>query len=339
MDAKKKGYSWEVINNKLETAKLENLNGTDFFEKVIPSTNQVLININDNSIYLDLKKSIGENANNIYSKGKKADKKLKGTITAIEKTKEKINKLKLDRELIEAEVDFLIKKPKKKWYEKFRWFISSDGYLIIGGRDASSNEIIFKKYLDQNDLIFHTNFPGSSLVVIKNPDNKKIPLNTIDETGKFVATYSRAWKENWGIVDVFYIHTDQISKSPPSGEFLQKGSFIISGKKNFIKNVKTELTIGLKIIELEADSQDNRKIFYPKLISGPKPAIKKQTKNLITIIPSKSGGFTKGKLAKEILSTFYKNSDKESRIWIKLLSIDEILLYLPSGISIIKSKS
>ena len=173
LDAKKKGYSWEVINNKLETAKLENLNGTDFFEKVIPSTNQVLININDNSIYLDLKKSIGENANNIYSKGKKADKKLKGTITAIEKTKEKINKLKLDRELIEAEVDFLIKKPKKKWYEKFRWFISSDGYLIIGGRDASSNEIIFKKYLDQNDLIFHTNFPGSSLVVIKNPDNKK----------------------------------------------------------------------------------------------------------------------------------------------------------------------
>ncbi len=336
LEAKRKGYSWEIINNKLKTAKLENLNGTDFFERVIPSTNQILIIINENSIILDLNKSIGENANIIYSKGKKADQKFKGTITAIEKTKEKIDKLKLDRELIEAEVDFLIKKPKKKWYEKFRWFVSSDGYLIIGGRDATSNEIIFKKHIDQNDLVFHTKFPGSPLVVIKNPDNQEISLKTIDETSEFVATYSRAWKENWGVVDVFYIHPDQISKSPPSGEFLQKGSFIISGKKNFIKNVKTELTIGLKFVELEADSKDKHEVFYPKIISGPKSAIKMHTKNLITITPSKSGGLTKGKLAKEILSTFYKNIEKESRIWIKLLSIDEILLYLPNGISIIK---
>ncbi|MFX1377805.1 MAG: ribosome rescue protein RqcH [Promethearchaeota archaeon] len=336
LDAKEKGYSWDIINNKLKSAKLENLNGTEFFEKIFPSTNEFLINVNGNSVYLDLKESIGENANKIYSKGKKADKKLKGTITAIEKTRKKIEKLKLERELIEAEVDFLIKKPKKKWYEKFRWFLSSDGYIVIGGRDANSNEIIFKKHIEQNDLIFHTNFPGSPLVVIKNPDNKKIPISTIDETAQFVASYSRAWKENWGVVDVYYIHPEQISKSPPSGEFLHKGSFIISGRKNIIKNVKTELTIGLKFDELEAESKNDHKIFYPKIISGPKSAVTAQTKNILTIIPSKSDGLTKGKLAKELLSKFHRNLEKELRIWIKLLSIDEILLSLPSGISIIK---
>ncbi|MFX0038455.1 MAG: ribosome rescue protein RqcH [Promethearchaeota archaeon] len=335
LEAKKKGYSWDVINDKLKIAKLENLNGTEFFEKVVPSTNQILIKINQNNIYLDLNKSIGENANNIYSKGKKADKKLKGTITAILKTKEKIDKLKLDRNLIDKEVDFLIKKPKKKWYEKFRWFFSSDGYLIIGGRDATSNEIIFKKHIEQNDLVFHTIFPGSPLAVIKNPNNQKIPLSTIDQTAEFAASYSRAWKENWGVVDVFYINPDQISKTPPSGEFLHKGSFIITGKKNFIKNVKTKLTIGLKFVNVEADSQKNQEIFYPKIISGPESAITKQTENFISIVPSKSGGLTKGKLAKEILSKFYENTVKESRIWIKLLSIDDILLYLPSGKSII----
>ncbi|MFX0004111.1 MAG: ribosome rescue protein RqcH [Candidatus Hermodarchaeota archaeon] len=335
LDAKKKGYSWDIINDKLKIAKLENLNGTEFFEKVIPSTNQVLIKINQNDIYLDLKKSIGENANNIYSKGKKADKKLKGTISAIKQTKEKIDKLTSDRELMDTEVDFLIKKPKKKWYEKFRWFFSSDGYLIIGGRDATSNEAIFKKQIEQNDLVFHTNFPGSPLVIIKNPHNHKIPLSTIDETAEFAASYSRAWKENWGVVDVFYIHPDQISKTPPSGEFLPKGSFIITGKKNFIKNVKTKLTIGIKFVNIEANSKDNQKIFYPKIISGPESAIIKQTENFISIIPSKSGGLTKGKLAKEILTRFYENTIKESRIWIKILSLDDILLYLPSGKSII----
>ncbi len=336
LEAKKKDFSWEDINSRLEKAKLEKLNGTEFFEKIISSNNQLLIKINDNSIYLDLKKSIAENANNIYSKGKKAEKKLKGTVTAIEKTKEKINKLKLERDSKEAEIDFLIKKPKKRWYEKFRWFISSDGYLTIGGRDASSNEIIFKKHIDQSDLVFHTNFPGSPLTVIKNPENQKIPISTINETSEFVASYSRAWKENWGVVDVFYIFPDQVSKSPPSGEFLQKGSFIISGKKNFIKNAKTVLTIGVLIVEVEAESEETRKIFYPKLISGPNSAIKKQTENYITIIPSKSNGFTKGKLAKEILSHFIRKADENSKIWIKLLSLDEILLYLPSGISTIK---
>jgi predicted ribosome quality control (RQC) complex YloA/Tae2 family protein len=335
-DARKKGYSCEIINEKLKTAKLENLNGTEFFEKIIPSTKQVLINIKNINIYLDLDKSIGENASKIYSKGKKADKKIEGTITAIKKTKDKIEKLERDKELIEAEIDFLIKKPKKKWYEKFRWFISSDDYLIIGGRDATSNEIIFKKHVDQNDLIFHTNFPGSPLVVVKNPDNREIPLSTINETSQFVASYSRAWKENWGVIDVFYISPDQISKTPPSGEYLKKGSFIISGKKHFIKNVKTELTIGLKFIEMESDSEDYKKILYPKIISGPKSAIKKETRYLLTIIPSRSSGFTKGKLAKEILSTFYKHLDKKLRIWIDILSINEILLYLPNGMSIVK---
>ncbi|MFW9820985.1 MAG: NFACT RNA binding domain-containing protein [Candidatus Thorarchaeota archaeon] len=334
---KKKGYSWETISDKLIEAKLENLNDAEFFDKIIPSTGQIMISINGNSINLDLNKSIGENANIIYSKGKKADQKLKGTIVAIEKTKEKLEKLKIDRELIEAEVDFLIKKPKKKWYEKFRWFLSSDEYLIIGGRDATSNEIIFKKHIDKNDLVFHTNFPGSPLVVIKNPNNTQIPLKTIEETSQFVATYSRAWKENWGAVDIFYVNPDQISKSPPSGEFLPKGSFLISGKKKFIKNVKVELTIGLKLVKLDTESQDNQEALYPKIISGPKPAIMKQTNNYITIIPTKSDGFTKGKLAKEIFSTFYKDIEKGLKIWLKLLSIDELLLYLPNGISKIKT--
>ncbi|MFX1595490.1 MAG: NFACT family protein, partial [Promethearchaeota archaeon] len=75
LEAKQKGYQWEEISTKLEKAKLENLNGTEFFEKVIPSTNQLLIKINNNEVFIDLKKSIGENANNIYLKGKKAERK------------------------------------------------------------------------------------------------------------------------------------------------------------------------------------------------------------------------------------------------------------------------
>ncbi|MFX1257438.1 MAG: ribosome rescue protein RqcH [Promethearchaeota archaeon] len=339
LNAKSKGYSLEEINKKLQSAKIENSLDFKYFVKIIPSSKQLVIKVNDDHVYLDLKKSIGENANLIYFKGKKANKKIKGTIQAIEKTKKIIERLNSEIDLKKNEVDFLIKKPKKRWYEKFRWFISSDEFLVIGGRDATSNEAIFKKYLDPNDLVFHTTFPGSPLAIIKNPDGKKIPQETIQETANFVASYSRAWKETWGVVDVFYITPEQISKTPPSGEYLSKGSFIISGKKNFVKNAKTELAIGLEMIEIETNSNEETKIYYPKILCGPKNAIKGQINgNIIIIEPSKTG-LNKGTLAKKIKQYYLKKSEDNLKKWINLLSIDEIILSLPSGTSVLKIKS
>jgi len=52
----------------------------------------------------------------------------------------------------------LSKEINKEWYEKFRWFISSDDFLILGGRDATSNEIVIKKHTEKNDLVFHRPF-------------------------------------------------------------------------------------------------------------------------------------------------------------------------------------
>jgi len=333
LNAKEKGYNWDEINNKLNNAKKEKINEAEVFEKVIPSTKQLLLKLNEYEVYIDLKKSIGENANQIYKKGKKAEKKIIGTLEAIKKSQDTIENLEIEKESIEMEVDFLLKKPRKKWYEKFRWFITSDNFLVIGGRDSTSNEIIFKKHLDPTDLVFHTNFPGSPLVVIKNPDNLEIKPKSLEETAIFVASFSRAWKENWGVVDVFYVNPNQISKSPPSGEFLSKGSFIISGKKNFIKNIKTELAIGLILEELDSKTKENRKIFYPKLMVGPISAIQTLTEIFIKVSPSKSSGLTKGKLAKGIKTYFIKNIKEELRMWVKLLSLDMILLYLPSGFS------
>jgi len=338
LNAKSKGYSWSQINNKLEQAKFNNVEGSKFFKKIIPATKQLLININDNELYLDLKESLGENANLIYSKGKKADKKIKGTIPAIEKTKTKIDNLNLKRESMEVKVNFLIKKPKKKWYEKFRWCESSDGFLIIAGRDATSNEVIFKKYLESNDLVFHTNFSGSPLTVIKNQKNRQIPERTIQEAADFTACFSRAWKETWGVVDVFFVNPSQVSKSPPTGEFLPKGSFMITGKKNFIKNAKTELAVGLELVKLVSGSHENREYFYPKIITGPKTAIGTHTDEKIIIIKPSKTGLTSGKLAKEIKRYFIDNADNENKKYIKLLSLDDIIINLPTGQSIITSK-
>ena len=58
---------------------------------------------------------------------------------------------------------------KALWFEKFYWFISSDGYLIVSGHDAQQNEIIVKRYLSKGDLYIHADLHGAASVVIKNP--------------------------------------------------------------------------------------------------------------------------------------------------------------------------
>jgi predicted ribosome quality control (RQC) complex YloA/Tae2 family protein len=331
--AKTKGYNYYEINEKLKDAKNENVNGLKLFLKIEPTSRNIYIKIYDDEVILDLDLSVGENANNLYNKGKKTEKKIEGTIQAISETISKIKKLKTTKSEMEEEVDFLIKPPKKKWYEKYRWFISSDNFLVIGGKDASSNESIFRKHLEKFDVVFHTDIPGSPLVIIKNPNNETIPEKTIQEAAEFVASYSRAWKESWGVIDVFYVDSEQVSKTPPSGEFLPRGSFMISGKKNFVKNSKIQLAVTTEYIKVE--EEDREEIYYPKIIIGPLSAIKSKYQKYMIIKPSKSG-LSKGNLAKKIRNTFINNSIKEKEKWIKILSLDDIINVLPSGTSKLK---
>ncbi|TFG03636.1 MAG: fibronectin-binding domain-containing protein [Promethearchaeota archaeon] len=335
--ARNKGYNYYEINDKLKGAKEKNFDSLELFLKIDPATKKILIKINDGEVKLDLRKSVGENANNLYNKGKKIEKKIAGTLKAISETKKQIKKLNEKKVEIIDKVEFLIKPPKQKWYEKYRWFKSSEGFLVIGGKDASSNEAIFRKYLDKNDIVLHTNFPGSPLMIIKNPNNEKVSENTISEAAEFVASYSRAWKENWGVIDVFYVNSDQVSKTPPSGEFLPKGSFMISGKKNFIKNSKTKLALALKYIRLDEEIDDKvEEIFYPKIVIGPLSAIKNRYEDFLTIRPSKSG-YSKGKIAKQIKTYFFNKSKEENKKWVDLLSLDDVINVLPSGLSKIET--
>jgi len=330
LDAKKKGYQWNEIEDKLILGKEQGIKETIPFKKIIPSKKQIIIQLDGKEFIIDLNKSIGENANLIFSKGKKAQKKIEGTYSAIEETKKKIKKLIIEKDSEQVIVDHLVRKPKKKWYEKYRWFISSNEFLVIGGRDISSNEAIYRKYIEPNDLVLHSEIRGSPLTVIKNPENKEIPLVTINEASIFVGCYSRAWKEGYKITDIFYVLPKQVSKTPPSGEFLPKGSFIISGKKNFIQKVKLILAIGIIFEKIKDDLNPELIHFYPKIISGPESSIKKQTEIYKLLIPEK-GGKSSGSIAKKLKNLFLKKVDNDLKKWVNILSLDDIILLIPAG--------
>ena len=121
-------------------------------------------------VTLNINKSIEQNTAIYYEKAKKAKKKLKGALQALETSRKKLEELNKKRieklEKIEEETSKKVEQEKKEWYEKFRWFYSSEGFLCIGGRDATTNEIIIKKHTEKDDLVFHTKIEGSPFFVI-----------------------------------------------------------------------------------------------------------------------------------------------------------------------------
>src|SRR3989344_4099899 len=195
-------------------------------------------------IEIDLNKSLEENAGVYFDLSKRAKKKLAGAKTALEESHQKLAKLlKEEDKFLETEKEKEQKKAKKReWYEKFHWFISSEEFLCIGGKDATSNEIIIKKYLEKEDLVFHTDMAGSPFFFIKN--GQQAGEKTIEETAQAVAAYSRAWKLGHGTIDVFYVKPEQVSKEAKAGESLAKGSFMVYGKTLYV-HPKVEYAIGL----------------------------------------------------------------------------------------------
>ena len=141
-------------------------------------------------IEFDLTKSVDENAGKYFDLAKKAKKKLEGAKEALEKSKKQFEKLKKEEDKYQEEEEKKRKRKERKreWYEKFHWFISSEGFLCIGGKDATSNEIIIKKHTDKEDIVFHTDMRGSPFFVIKNGD--ECGEITKDEAAQAVAVHA-----------------------------------------------------------------------------------------------------------------------------------------------------
>ena len=195
------------------------------------------LNISDTSFNINPKLTIPENAEIYYEKAKKAKRKTKGALIAIENTKKQLEDIKSKKDIAMENVSVPKKRIKKnlKWYEKHRWFISSDNTLVVGGRDANSNELIVKKYLDPNDIYLHADIHGASSVSIK-LNGEELNENIIKESGEFAASFSSAWSMGFTTQDVYWVHPDQVTKTPESGEFLKKGSFVIRGHRNYIRS-------------------------------------------------------------------------------------------------------
>ena len=305
--ARGKGYSFKEIGKILKKAKKDGMAEAQIYES-IDKMGVLTLDIDDTKLIIDPKLTIPENAETYYEKAKKAKRKSKGALVAIENTKKQLEEIRSKKDIAMEHIAVPKKRVKKdlKWYEKLRWFISSENILVVGGRDANSNENVVKKYLEPNDIYLHADIHGASSTAIK-LNGTELNDKILKESGEFAASFSSAWSKGFTTQDVFWVKPDQVSKTPEAGEFLAKGSFVIRGHRNYIRGARVKLAIG--IVDYEGK----------RIMAGPIEALEAHCENYVVLKP----GFTKKEaIAKKILHKI--NEDD-------LLTLDDIIRVLPSG--------
>ncbi len=322
--AKDSGLPWSEIKQRITG---EPTPEAEAIVEIKEHEGTVVVELSGNVIELDFTKNVEENASSYYEGSKEARRKYDGAQEAIEQ--KMIEMEKVSGEPIE-EKPTLKKKPRKRWYEKFRWFISSKRFLLVAGKDAATNEKLIKKHLDKTDMVFHTDIQGSAFVVVKTKvpkgtkftglnEGDRIPLEVKKEASEVAAACSKAWSKGLGNIDVYGVSPDQVSKSPPSGTSLPKGSFMIYGEREWFRDVEVKMGIGVLV---------DRKMQKAEAIAGPVMALRTYAKYFVTVKP---GDVPSSELAKEIKNRLSYKASPEDRPFIDQIGIDSFQNAIPGA--------
>jgi predicted ribosome quality control (RQC) complex YloA/Tae2 family protein len=321
--AKGEGKDWNTVIKEALDAKKAGETPQVYIESFDGRNLALNLCIGNLQFSINLRRSIFENANEYYERGKKAKQKTAGALAALEESKKRLTQI--EKELSHAEelksfkpteiMEALAKRrvESKEWFEKFRWFTSSDGFLVVAGKDTVSNEVLIKKYTTQEDVVLHAEISGAPFTVVKS-EGKTIPESTLREAGEFAASFSRAWRENAGSADVYWVKLDQLSKSGPSGEFVPHGSFAVVGKRNWTRGVPLRTAVGLIVNE------------ETRFVGGPVDAVKSKTQTYVVLLP---GDYTGKELLQQILRLLMLKLPKEQREKAGKTSIEQIREFVP----------
>lgn len=268
-----------------------------FVKDIDPSRNLVTGMFAGETITLDYTKGIDANASDIYQKGKDVGEKAKRAEEALEESRAELAKKQKGIDKAKALAAGKAQPTKQFWFERYKWFISSGGKLIIAGKDAHSNDNIVKKHLKDGDLYAHADVHGAPSVVIK--EGAKADNDELRQGCQFALAQSKAWIAALSEGSAFWVYPDQVSKTPNPGEFVPRGAFIIRGKRNYEYHLQIELVVG------EVYYQGARKV-----MCGPAECFKDCDRYFV-IRPGRGKG---GRKSSEMAKRFQVPEEEISRI-------------------------
>ncbi|MEM0158540.1 MAG: NFACT RNA binding domain-containing protein, partial [Thermoplasmataceae archaeon] len=192
---------------------------------------------------LPIQETLGSIMNRYFSLGKEFRAKISGAINTIAELESRKAAAKQESRKVHR---------RKEWFESYRWFFTSENFLVIAGRDAKSNEKIVKKHLGPRDYYIHADIYGAPSTILKASENRAPTETSFKEACQFAVSFSRAWSAGMTSGSAYWVLPSQVSKTPESGEFVSTGSWIVRGKRNYIFNL--ELVLEIEMFDLKGIS-------------------------------------------------------------------------------------
>jgi predicted ribosome quality control (RQC) complex YloA/Tae2 family protein len=198
-------------------------------------------------VVLGITESPRESAHRLYEEAKRRTAKLSGARAALAGTATRTVAApgaSTTGRTVGGPSPTVVKKP--FWFEKFRWFISSEGAIVIAGRDAPSNDLVVRRNLKDGDFYLHADLHGAASVIVKRPTGTvTVGEPTLREAAQWAGCFSKAWRAGLASTTAFWVTPDQVSKAAASGEFVPRGAWVIHGTKNFVRDAPLEIAVGL----------------------------------------------------------------------------------------------
>ncbi|NHN41049.1 fibronectin-binding domain-containing protein [Halorubellus sp. JP-L1] len=355
--AREDDVPWDAIAERFEEGAEQGIAAAEAVVGVDGSEGTVTLRLDDHDVTVQVREGVEHNADRLYQEAKRVEEKKEGALAAIEDTREDLEDVEErkreyerrqeeggedgdgdgaddgDGEDADGEGDHdwlsdpsIPVRQQEQWYERFRWFHTTDGYLVIGGRNADQNEELVKKYLEAGDKVFHSQAHGGPVTILKatDPSEKARDVDfseaTLEQAAQFAVTYSSVWKNGVYAGDVYMVDGDQVSKTPESGEYLEKGGFAVRGDRTYFRDTPVGCAVG---IQCEPST---------RVVGGPPAATAERTETMIEVEPGK---FAQGDAAKRIYREFRERFADTSFVR-KVASPDRIQHFMPPGGSRIK---
>ena len=165
------------------------------------------------AVDVDLGLNAYTNAQNYYQTKKKVQAKMEKT-QASQGRALKGAERKAKQELKSVEVKSAIQQVRKQhWFEKFIYFVSSENFLVLAGRDAQQNELLVKRHLEKGDVYLHADIHGAATHIIKNHTKDPVPPLTLAQAGLACVCRSAAWDAKM-VTSAYWVHPEQVSPRP-----------------------------------------------------------------------------------------------------------------------------
>lgn len=268
-----------------------------YVKNIDPSKNAVTANLGGLDVALDYTLGLDANASEIYRRSKEIGEKAKRANDALGESEGELARREKGMEKAKAVAATKAQPTKQFWFEKYKWFFTSSGKLVMAGRDAHSNDNLVKKHLKEIDVFVHAEVHGAPSVVLK--EGSKATPEDLREACQFALAQSKSWIAALSEGAAFWAYPDQVSKTPNPGEFIPRGAFIVRGKRNYEHHLPLELGIG------EIEYQGSRKV-----MCGPSHLFDSNPKHMII----RPGREKSGRMAGDIAKEFNVPEEEISRI-------------------------